>query len=254
METIAFFEKKLSLTPSNFNELKTTSIDEILLKKAKEMVENKCSEHGYVVPGSIKLISRSMGYFEAARFTGDAIYYVKLEGTVIYPADGIRIIGKVIRKNKMGLYVNYKDAIRIQVPRDLHLGNRDYDAVEVDMNVLIELKRSKFAINDTFILASGLFITSNESDFTTNTQYQSMNTSSKVLQEDVEEEEKEAVEEEAEEEEEEKEAVEEEEEEEVEEAEEAEEAEEVEVEEAEEVDVEEAEEAEEQEEAETEQK
>ena len=161
METVAFFEKKISLTPSNLNELKTVALDEILLKKAKELIENKCSEQGFIVSGSIKLLSRSMGYYEAARFTGDTNYYVKLQGNVIYPIDGVRVIGNVIRKNKMGLYVNYNDAIRIQIPRDLHLGNREYDEVEIGMNILVELKRSKFAINDTFILASGLFITSN---------------------------------------------------------------------------------------------
>jgi len=161
MESVAFFEKKISLTPSDFNELKSTSLEELLLKRAKEIVENKCSEQGFVLSGSVRLHSRSMGYFESARFTGDANYYVKLQGTVIYPVDGIRVMGSVIRKNKMGLYINYRDAIRIQVPRDLHLGNQEYDKVEVGDNVTIELKRSKFAINDSYILASGMFL-SNE--------------------------------------------------------------------------------------------
>jgi hypothetical protein len=158
MESTAFFEKKISLTPSDFNEVKTTSIDDILLRKAKESIEKKCSENGFVLPGSIRLLSRSMGHFESARFTGDAVYYIKLEGRVIYPADGIRITGEVIRKNKMGLYINYQDAIRIQVPRDLHIGNEEYDSVQVGEMVQIELKRSKFAIYDPYILASGMFI------------------------------------------------------------------------------------------------
>jgi DNA-directed RNA polymerase subunit E'/Rpb7 len=158
METTAFFEKKISLTPSEFNEVKITSLDDILLRKVKLSMENKCSEQGFILPGSIALLSRSMGYFESARFTGDAIYYVKLEGKVVYPADGIRVVGEVIRKNKMGIYVNYNNAIRIQVPRDLHLGSEEYDEVEIGDFVQIELKRSKFAIHDPYILASGLFI------------------------------------------------------------------------------------------------
>ena len=158
MESTVFFEKKLFLTPMDFNRLKSQTVDELLLKKAQELLEGKCSEHGFVVPGSIHLISRSMGYFEAARFTGDAIYYVKMEGRVIYPVDGRRIVGEVIRKNKMGLYVNYKDAIRIQIPRDLHLDNEEYDEVEVGDYILVELKRSKFAVYDPYILASGLFL------------------------------------------------------------------------------------------------
>jgi len=164
MESTAFFEKKIGLTPTDFNKLKDVPIEEILTTKSKEIMENKCSEHGFVLPGSIKLLSRSMGYFEAARFTGDAVYYVKLEGRVVYPADGVRVVGNVIRKNKMGLYVEYQKAIRVQVPRDLHLGNEEFDSVEIGDDVLVELKRSKFQINDPYILASGIFIRKNSSD------------------------------------------------------------------------------------------
>jgi len=158
MESTAFFEKKISLTPSDFNEMKTVSVDDLLTKKAKESMENKCSEQGFVLPGSIELLSRSMGYFESARFTGDAIYYLKLKGQVVYPVDGMKVAGTVIRKNKMGLYINYKDAIRIQVPRDLHLDRPEFEEIQVGETVEVELKRSKFAIHDAYILASGMFL------------------------------------------------------------------------------------------------
>ena len=158
MESTAFFEKKINLTPREFNEIKSQTIQDLLAKKATQMMEEKCSEHGFVLPGTIKLLSHSMGHFEAARFTGDAIYYVKLEGRVIYPADGVRVTGEVIRKNKMGLYINHRNAIRIQVPRDLHIGNQEYDGVQIGDQVEVELKRSKFAIQDAYILASGMFI------------------------------------------------------------------------------------------------
>lgn len=158
MESTAFFEKKISLNPSDFNEMKTVSVDDLLAKKAKESMEGKCSEQGFVLPGSIELLSRSMGYFESARFTGDAIYYLKLKGQVVYPVDGIKVAGKVIRKNKMGLYINYKDAIRIQVPRDLHLDLPEFEDIQVGETVEVELKRSKFAIYDSYILASGMFL------------------------------------------------------------------------------------------------
>jgi hypothetical protein len=158
MESTAFFEKKISLTPAEFNEVKNSSIDSLLEKKARDIVENKCSEQGFVLPGTIKLLSRSMGFFESARFTGDAVYYVKLEGKIVYPADGIRAVGEVIRKNKMGLYVDYRKAIRIQIPRDLHIGSEEYENVEVGDLVEVEIKRSKFQIKDPYILASGIFI------------------------------------------------------------------------------------------------
>jgi hypothetical protein len=158
MESTAFFEKKICLSPKDLNRVKSSSLEDIILEKARVLLEEKCSEHGFVLPGSIKLISRSMGYFEPARFTGDVVYYVKTEGSVIYPADGVRVVCEVIRKNKMGLYVVYRDAIRIQIPRDLHIGNEEYEAVNIGDKVEVELKRSKFQVNDAYILASGVFI------------------------------------------------------------------------------------------------
>jgi DNA-directed RNA polymerase subunit E'/Rpb7 len=160
METITFFEKKIILTPRDLNQLKHSPINTILLKKAQDMIENKCCEHGFVLPGSVKIISRSMGYFESARFTGDTNYYVKLECLVIYPVDGMQIVGEVLRKNKMGLFVNYNNAIKIQVPRDLHIGNEEFSQVQIGHRVKVEIKRSKFTINDPYILSSGLFIMS----------------------------------------------------------------------------------------------
>jgi hypothetical protein len=202
MESVVLFEKKLFLSPTDFNLLKTTTLDELLVKKAKSLLEGKCSEHGYVVPGSIKILSRSMGYFESARFTGDAIYYVKLEGKVIYPVDGHQLVGEVIRKNKMGLYVNYKNAIHIQVPRDLHIDGvvdrniaEDFDSVEVGEYIRVEIKRSKFAVYDPYILASGLFIeladeedqNEEESDDENNDDYVTNNESSLELESEDEE-------------------------------------------------------------------
>ncbi len=167
MESTAFFEKKLSIIPSEFNEIKKTSIDALLETKAKQQLENKCSEQGFILPGSIKILSRSMGYFESARFTGDANYYVKLKGKIVYPVDGVRVVGEVIRKNKMGLYVDYRKAVRIQIPRDLHLGSEEYEAVEIGDMVEVELKRSKFQINDPYILASGLYIATKSENMST---------------------------------------------------------------------------------------
>jgi len=159
MESTVFFEKKLSLTAKNINKVgKTAKLDDILMEKLRETLENKCSEHGFVLPGSLKMISRSMGYFENGRFTGDAVYHVKAEGHVILPADGIRVVGTVLRKNRLGLYVTYRDALRIQVPRDLHLGNEEFEAVEIGEAIEVELKMSLFQINDEFILTNGLFL------------------------------------------------------------------------------------------------
>ena len=75
MEITAFFEKKVSLNAKDLNKVgASNTVADLLIQKLSAMMDSKCSEHGYVLPGTLELISRSVGYFEAARFTGDAVY------------------------------------------------------------------------------------------------------------------------------------------------------------------------------------
>jgi DNA-directed RNA polymerase subunit E'/Rpb7 len=157
MEQIAIFEEKVAISPGDLRP-EITSFDDILLSKVKKLLEGKCSKHGYVIPDSLELLSRSMGSAEKGRFTSDFLYYLKVLGKVYNPPDGLQVEGEVIRKNKMGLYVIIKDAIRIMVPRDLHIGNEEFDSIEIGDKIIIEIKESRFQVNDTHILSIGEFV------------------------------------------------------------------------------------------------
>lgn len=157
MEQIAVFEEKVSLSPIDLR-AEITSFDSILIEKLQKQLEGKCSKHGYVIPGSLRLLSRSLGIVEKGHFTGDILYYLKVEGKVYNPPDGTRVEGEVIRKNKMGLYVILHDAIRIMIPRDLHIGNESFDKIEMGDRIKIEIKKSRFQVNDTHILSIGQYL------------------------------------------------------------------------------------------------
>jgi hypothetical protein len=77
---------------------------------------------------------------------------------VINPPEGILLEGEVIRKNKMGIYLNYKNAIRVIVPRDLHIGSEEFDNVMIGDTIRVEIKKSRFHMNDESILSVGLFV------------------------------------------------------------------------------------------------
>ncbi len=158
METRVVFEEKVSLSPSDFNRLRDISIDEILLNKFAATNEGRCSIHGWVVPGSLRILSRSMAHIEGGRFTGDLTTWLQVEGSVIYPVDGARLTGLVLKKNKMGLFVMYKEAIQIMIPRDLHLGNEEFDGIQIGDQIEVELKKSRFQVKDMNIISVGLFI------------------------------------------------------------------------------------------------
>jgi DNA-directed RNA polymerase subunit E'/Rpb7 len=156
MDHTAIFEEQVPLTPKDLrNEIK--NIDSLLEQKLQAKLEGRCSRHGYVLPGSIQILSRSMGIVEKGRFTGSILFHVQAEGQVLNPPDGLVIEGEVVRKNKMGVYVNYKDAIRVIVPRDLNIGDDQFEGISVGDTIKVEIKKSRFQVNDEYILSVGLF-------------------------------------------------------------------------------------------------
>jgi len=157
MEQIAVFQEKVSLSPLDLRD-DVTSFDEILLSKLKKKLEGKCSKHGFVIPGSLQLLSRGMGVVEMGRATSDFMYYLKAQGKVYNPPDGFMVDGDIMLKNKMGCYVILNDAVRIMIPRDLHIGNEEFDSLEVGDRIRIEIKRSQFRSNATHILSIGQYI------------------------------------------------------------------------------------------------
>ena len=157
MEQIAVFEEKVTLTPADLSR-EITSFDEILLDRLKKTIEGKCSRHGFIIPGSLELLSRSMGAAEKGRFTADFLYHLKAQGKVYNPPDGFQVEGDVIRKNKMGLYLIINNAIRIMVPRDLHIGSEDFDSIQIGDVIRVEIKKSRFQVNDTHILSIGQYV------------------------------------------------------------------------------------------------
>jgi len=163
MNHTALFEEQVALTPKDMS-VQVDSIDAVLEEKLQKKLEGKCSRHGFVVSGTLKVLSRSMGAMERARFTGSILFHIQAEADVLNPPDGFVLEGVVIRKNKMGMYVSYstdkEEAIRVIVPRDLHIGNEAFEAVEIGENVRVEIKKSRFQINDPYILSVGVFIES----------------------------------------------------------------------------------------------
>lgn len=174
IKTLALFEEKVAMTPRDLANQKI-NISALLLNKLAEKMEAKCSLHGWVIPGSTKVLSRSLGYLEKGRFTGDIVFHVQAQATVINPPSGAHITGIVTGNNMMGMYVTVKerkteidkktkqtntvevDAVKIILPRDLHIGDEAFSKVEIGDTVHVEIKKSRFQVNDKFILSVGVF-------------------------------------------------------------------------------------------------
>jgi F0F1-type ATP synthase epsilon subunit len=157
MEYTAVFEETVSLTPKDLrSEIK--GLDTLLEGKLRARLEGRCSRHGFVVLDSVRILSRSMGAIDKGRFTGNVLFHVQAEGKVLNPSDKTILDAEVIRKNKMGLYLNYRDAIRIIIPRDGNIGRDEFDLIELGETITVEIKKSRFQVNDPYVLSVGVFL------------------------------------------------------------------------------------------------
>lgn len=156
MESEAFFQEKVYLTPKDLQK-EITSIDEILLEKLKERLEQRCSPHGYVMPGSLEILTRSAGMVDSGRFSGDWAFLVKAKGSVLHPPEGSLVEVEILKSNKMGIYAVYENAIRLMVPRDLHLGDEEFDELQVGEKIRVEIQKSRFQLKDPFIVSVGIY-------------------------------------------------------------------------------------------------
>jgi DNA-directed RNA polymerase subunit E'/Rpb7 len=154
-----YLDERIALTPGEFNAAHTPeTIRDIIITKLREKHEGKCNSNGYVRPGSIDLLGRSMGIAENGAFTGNIVYDCKIKCDVIYPTAGAELLADVIKVNKMGAYAVFDEAIRVLLPRDLHLGNTEFDGIEEGTKVKVRIERSRFQTNDPFIMAVGIFL------------------------------------------------------------------------------------------------
>ena len=158
MDTL-YIDERVSVTPIELNDI--TSPEEIrhlLEQKIREKYEGRCHASGYVQPGSVALLTKSMGIFEHGRFTANILYDCRASCKIYVPVAKSIIRVKITMINKMGAYAllateGEEQAMRIQIPRDLHLGDVIFDALAIGSVVPVELLRSRFQTNDPFIQA-----------------------------------------------------------------------------------------------------
>ena len=157
-----YMDQRVALCPSEFKDA-AEDIDTFLLKKMKKNLEGVCCTHGYVKPGSAQILARSMGQAEHGRFTGDFMFHCKLKLQCLLPTADQLVDARILKVNKLGAYAlvvedgRVREAMRILIPRDLHIGNAEFDSVSVGKGIRVKLLRSRFQSKDAFIQSVGLF-------------------------------------------------------------------------------------------------
>jgi DNA-directed RNA polymerase subunit E'/Rpb7 len=104
-----------------------------------------------------------MGQAEHGRFTADFLFNCKIRFMCFLPHADQILEGRVLKVNKFGAYAlivddgRVSEAMRILLPRDYHLGNAEFDSIEVGTGIRIRLMKSTFQAKDDYIRSLGLF-------------------------------------------------------------------------------------------------
>tara|TARA_Y100000389_G_scaffold204989_1_gene261698 strand:- start:13356 stop:13898 length:543 start_codon:yes stop_codon:yes gene_type:complete len=100
----------------------SNNINRSVIEKIKENIECRCVGDGYVIPGTVKLISRSLITFPHEALQLHYTMNVDYEYTLCNPNPGVILKCKVVTKNKIGILArleNPKSPLVILVPEDL---------------------------------------------------------------------------------------------------------------------------------------
>jgi hypothetical protein len=149
------FRTQVQLSP---NSITTGNIDDHVHEKIKKSLEGICSRFGYIRPGSIEIVKRSMGCLMKAHFNGHIKYDIVCKADVCNPVRGMVFKAIVKNKNELGILAEgaiILDGTKLSV-LDVLIPRRsagitseiDLDTVDVGDEVFAEVLGKRYQLND----------------------------------------------------------------------------------------------------------
>lgn len=120
-----------------------------LLAQLKMNFEGKCAPEGYVQKNSITIVNYSLGRTNYIK--GGVDYDVQFQADICMPHTGQKFKAPVTVRSKVGIHAE-TPPIKILIPRDLHIGNQEFDDVNVGDEIEFEVVGAKFKQQDTDII------------------------------------------------------------------------------------------------------
>ena len=139
-----------------------SKIDNTLLQKIKKDVEGKCIKAGFVIPDSVKIVSRSLGAINNANFTSVITYNVIYHALVCNPGVGAELPCYVssIDKSQIVCYVDGVEIspLEIYLYKNHHVGNVEFVNLKAGDKIMVKILASKFNFGDNQIIAIAQFL------------------------------------------------------------------------------------------------
>jgi DNA-directed RNA polymerase subunit E'/Rpb7 len=123
-----------------------------LLAQLKTNFEGRCSSEGFIQPQSITVLEYSLGRSNYVK--GGVDYEVKFQADVCWPHPGQVFKATGNMKSKIGIHADLTP-LRVLIPRDIHIGNEEYDKFEDGQDVEFEVADATFKQQDREIIVIG---------------------------------------------------------------------------------------------------
>lgn len=132
------------------------NIQASLLAQLKSNYEGKCLPEGYIERNSVTILNYSLG--RANYIKGGIDYDVVFQADICMPHPGQHFKAPVKLRSKIGIHAE-TPPIKVLIPRDLHLGNEEFESIKVDDDVEFEVVGSQFKQEDETIVVVGRLLT-----------------------------------------------------------------------------------------------
>jgi len=131
------------------------NIQSSLLGQIKASVEGRCGTEGYVQPKSSVILEYSLGRMSILK--PGVSYRVKFQADICLPHRGQRIEVAAAFRSKIGLHAETKP-LKILLPRDLHIGNAEFEGVSDGDMIEVEVMGAEFKQNDEDMFVLGKLV------------------------------------------------------------------------------------------------
>lgn len=128
------------------------NIQSSLLSQLRMHYEGKCISEGFIQSNSITITNYSVG--RANYIRGGVDYSVVFQADICMPHAGQRFKAPVKLRSKVGIHAK-TPPIEVLIPRDLHLGNEEFETVKVDDEIEFEVVGSQYKQDDETIVVVG---------------------------------------------------------------------------------------------------
>jgi DNA-directed RNA polymerase subunit E'/Rpb7 len=128
------------------------NIDASLLAQLRLKYEGVCVAEGYIQQGSITIVEHSLG--RANFIKGGLDYTIRFQADLCMPHPGQVFRVPVTLKSKIGVHAEVTP-IKVLLPRDLHIGNGDFESVEEKQDIEFEVIGARFQQGDESIVVLG---------------------------------------------------------------------------------------------------